>query len=69
MGILFSSKIDLTQDELTELKSDTGFTDDNIRRLYSRFQTLDKDKKGFLVRSDFQGIQEVISEHTKNQDS
>lgn len=59
MGILFSSNVDLTHEELLELKSDTGFNDDNIRRLFSRFQALDKDKKGYLVRSDFQGIPEV----------
>jgi len=59
MGSMFSSPVSLSPEELRQLKAETGFTDDNIKRLYSRFQHLDKDRKGYLEKQDLMDIPEV----------
>lgn len=62
MGSIFSNPVDLTPEELTRLKAETGFTDDNIKRLFTRFQHLDKDGKGYLDKDDLMAIPEVCSQ-------
>jgi Ca2+-binding EF-hand superfamily protein len=41
------------------LELETGFTKSSIRRLESRFLSLDKDHKGYLERRDLMVIPEV----------
>jgi Ca2+-binding EF-hand superfamily protein len=60
MGSIFSNEIGLSPEELEHLQTETGFSKSNIRRLYNRFQHLDKEKKGYLVRKDLMSIPEVL---------
>ena len=41
------------------LELETGFTKSSIKRLESRFKSLDKDHKGWLERRDLMTIPEV----------
>merc|ERR1712123_467655 len=53
------SSLQLQQDEIDEITEETGFTKQQIERLYSRFSSLDKQDKGFLSREDFLRIPEL----------
>jgi len=49
----------LRDEELAEIQKETGFTLNQIERLYSRFTALDKSTTGSLSREDFQRIPEL----------
>jgi len=60
MGSFFSSEyFGLDPREVEQLQMETGFSNRNIRRLFERFQHLDKERKGFLTKQDFMSIPEV----------
>lgn len=54
-----NSSVLLHESELEELKKETGFTYNQIIRLYSRFTRLDKGSKGYLSKEDFLTIPEL----------
>ncbi|CAF0828216.1 unnamed protein product [Brachionus calyciflorus] len=54
-----SSSILLTKEEIQNIANDTGFAPNQIKRLYNRFTTLDKDTKGYLDRQDLLKIPEL----------
>jgi calcineurin B family protein 1 len=58
MGISRST-LQLQPDELQAVQNETGFTPQQIERLYSRFSSLDKSDKGHLTREDFLRIPEL----------
>jgi len=45
--------------EMADIENETGFTENQIERLYSRFVSLDKGNYGFLTREDFMRIPEL----------
>ena len=45
--------------QLMTLELETGFTKSSIRRLQSRFKSLDKDTKGYLEKRDLVSIPQV----------
>ena len=49
----------LRDDEIAAIQEETGFTPNQIERLYSRFTSLDKGDNGFLCREDFHRIPEL----------
>ncbi|CAM9879309.1 calcineurin B homologous protein 1 [Petromyzon marinus] len=49
----------LRDEEIEEIKKETGFSHSQITRLYSRFTSLDKGENGTLSREDFQRIPEL----------
>nr|QBH72778.1 calcineurin b subunit [Isotomurus palustris] len=49
----------LRDEELAEIQKETGFTANQIERLYSRFTALDKTATGALSREDFLRIPEL----------
>ncbi|XP_060684725.1 calcineurin B homologous protein 1 [Hemiscyllium ocellatum] len=49
----------LRDEEIEEIKKETGFSHSQITRLYSRFTSLDKGENGTLCREDFQRIPEL----------
>ncbi|XP_040568780.1 calcineurin B homologous protein 1 [Lepeophtheirus salmonis] len=49
----------LTQENILEIAQETGFTSNQIERLWSRFTSLDKHQKGYLSREDFLRIPEL----------
>ncbi|XP_032803460.2 calcineurin B homologous protein 1-like [Petromyzon marinus] len=49
----------LQDEEIEEIKRETGFTTSQITRLYSRFTSLDKGENGTLSREDFLRIPEL----------
>merc|ERR1712112_424471 len=53
------SSLQLQQEEIDEITSETGFTKQQIERLYARFSSLDKQSHGFLAREDFLRIPEL----------
>ena len=53
------SKDDLSDDFVNDLMQETGFNRSQIHKLYIRFQHLDKDKKGYLVREDLINVPQV----------
>lgn len=53
------SSLMLRQDEIAAIQQETGFTPNQIERLYSRFTSLDKGDNGFLCREDFHRIPEL----------
>merc|ERR1712133_283280 len=53
------SSLQLQQEEIDEITSETGFTKQQIERLYARFSSLDKQSHGFLTREDFLRIPEL----------
>jgi calcineurin B homologous protein 1 len=54
-----SSSILLQNDEIDSISAETGFTKNQIKRLYTRFTSLDKHSSGYLSKSDFLNIPEV----------
>lgn len=60
MGSFFSTDFfGLEPREVQQLQAETGFTRGNIKRLFHRFQHLDKDGKGYLTKQDLMSIPEV----------
>ncbi|KHN79818.1 Calcineurin B homologous protein 1 [Toxocara canis] len=59
MGNCRSKSSKLSEEELEEIRSKTGFTKRQIFRLHLRFLSLDKKGRGFLERSDFLQIPEL----------
>ncbi|XP_013414584.1 calcineurin B homologous protein 1 [Lingula anatina] len=49
----------LQDEEVSEIQRETGFSHNQIVRLYSRFTSLDKTNNGFLSREDFLRIPEL----------
>ncbi|XP_039865998.1 calcineurin B homologous protein 1-like [Simochromis diagramma] len=49
----------LREEEIEEIKKETGFSHRKITRLYRRFTSLDKGENGTLSREDFQRIPEL----------
>uniref|UniRef100_A0A673IYL6 Calcineurin B homologous protein 1-like n=1 Tax=Sinocyclocheilus rhinocerous TaxID=307959 RepID=A0A673IYL6_9TELE len=49
----------LREEDIEEIKKQTGFSHSQITRLYSRFHSLDKGENGALSREDFQRIPEL----------
>ena len=49
----------LSDATLKKVKKETGFSTAQVRRLFHRFQYLDKDGKGHLLREDLGTIHEV----------
>merc|ERR1711972_1289534 len=45
--------------EINEITAETGFTKQQIERLYARFTSLDKQNHGYLTREDFLRIPEL----------
>ena len=52
------SKSSVLQENLQEIATETGFTQNQINRLYSRFNSMDTNNKGFLDKEDFAVISE-----------
>ncbi|XP_055351624.1 calcineurin B homologous protein 1-like [Paramacrobiotus metropolitanus] len=53
------STVMLQKSEIAEIQDETGFTANQIVRLYSRFTSLDKSSTGSLSRADFLRIPEL----------
>ncbi|XP_065168747.1 calcineurin B homologous protein 1 [Atheta coriaria] len=53
------SSLLLREEEIAQLQQDTGFTPNQIERLYSRFTSLDRGDCGTLSRDDFLRIPEI----------
>merc|ERR1711997_918470 len=49
----------LQEENISQIEADTGFTANQIERLWSRFTSLDKQQKGYLTREDFLRIPEL----------
>merc|ERR1711951_206322 len=47
------------EEEINEITAETGFTKQQIERLYARFTSLDKQNHGHLTREDFQRTPEL----------
>ena len=57
MGSNYSSL--LTKEEAQSIADETGFTPAQVKRLYNRFTSLDKDNTGYLNKQDFSRIPEL----------
>jgi len=55
----YRSSLQLQEENIAQISEQTGFTSNQIQRLYSRFSSLDKQQKGFLTREDFLRIPEL----------
>lgn len=53
------SSLQLQEENIAEISAETGFTANQIERLWSRFTSLDKQQKGYLTREDFLRIPEL----------
>ncbi|XP_041353258.1 calcineurin B homologous protein 1-like [Gigantopelta aegis] len=53
------ASIQLQDSEIREIQAETGFSHNQIVRLYSRFANLDKSRNGSLSRADFLRIPEL----------
>merc|ERR1712050_571486 len=53
------SSLQLQSEDINEITEETGFNQNQIERLYSRFSSLDKQGKGYLSREDFLRIPEL----------
>ena len=53
------SVFQLRAEEIAEITEETGFTKQQIERLYTRFTSLDRNSHGFLTREDFLRIPEL----------
>lgn len=54
-----NASIVLQKDEVEEIVKETGFSAKQVKRLYSRFTSLDKDNTGYLDKQDFVRIPEL----------
>merc|ERR1712179_345905 len=59
MGGNSRSSEQLQPEDLSTVQEETGFTSNQIERLWSRFTSLDKQQKGHLTREDFLRIPEL----------
>lgn len=53
------SSLLLQEENIRQIEEETGFTANQIERLWSRFTSLDKQQKGYLTREDFLRIPEL----------
>merc|ERR1712223_530927 len=53
------SQLQLQEEEINEITAETGFTKQQIERVYARFTSLDKQNHGYLTREDFLRIPEL----------
>ncbi|TRY73369.1 hypothetical protein TCAL_01567 [Tigriopus californicus] len=53
------SSLQLPEEDIANISKETGFTANQIERLWSRFSSLDKQQKGHLTREDFLRIPEL----------
>lgn len=53
------SSLLLQEENIRQIEEETGFTANQIERLWSRFTSLDKQAKGYLTREDFLRIPEL----------
>ena len=53
------SSLQLQPEDIEAIQEETGFNNNQIDRLYSRFSSLDKQDKGYLSREDFLRIPEL----------
>merc|ERR1711981_973035 len=53
------SSLQLRPEEIEAITEETGFTKQQIERLYARFSSLDKQSHGYLTREDFLRIPEL----------
>merc|ERR1711931_569603 len=53
------SSLQLQPEEIEAITEETGFTKQQIERLYARFSSLDKQSHGYLSREDFLRIPEL----------
>eukprot|EP00088_Acartia_fossae_P070228 TRINITY_DN9345_c0_g1_i1.p1 TRINITY_DN9345_c0_g1~~TRINITY_DN9345_c0_g1_i1.p1 ORF type:complete len:195 (+),score=56.08 TRINITY_DN9345_c0_g1_i1:43-627(+) len=53
------SSLQLQQEDVDAIQEETGFTSQQIERLWSRYSSLDKSGKGHLTREDFLRIPEL----------
>ncbi|KAL4238858.1 Ca2+-binding actin-bundling protein (actinin) [Mactra antiquata] len=53
------ASMQLQQEEIDDIQNETGFSHNQIVRLYSRFTSLDKNNNGCLSREDFLRIPEL----------
>merc|ERR1711899_624870 len=53
------SQLRLEEENLQMIEEETGFTKQQIERLYARFSSLDKQSHGYLTREDFLRIPEL----------
>lgn len=58
----------LREEDIATIETETGFTANQIERLYSRFSSLDKGDNGFLCREDFHRIPELAINPLGEQD-
>ena len=49
----------LSSEDLSVVREETGLSDNEVERLFERFCELDREDKGFLVRTDFLAIPEI----------
>ncbi len=54
-----NSSVLLQKDEIQLISNETGFTPNQIKRLYNRFTSLDKDDTGYLSKQDLLRIPEL----------
>jgi len=54
-----NSSMLLQKDEIQTISDETGFTPNQIKRLYNRFTSLDKDNTSYLLKQDFLRIPEL----------
>lgn len=54
-----NSSILLQKEEINTISNETGFSPNQIKRLYNRFTALDKDNAGYLTRQDLLRIPEL----------
>ena len=61
MGYAFSKHwFQLDPIEMRDIRKETGFSAAQVNRLFARFQALDKQNRGYLVKDDLLHIHEVI---------
>ena len=53
------SAFQLRSGDIVQITAETGFTKQQIERLYARFTSLDRNSHGFLTREDFLRIPEL----------
>ena len=49
----------ISPEDLSIVRQETGFSDKEVERLFERFCELDRERKGFLDRTDFLAIPEI----------
>ena len=54
-----NASMQLQKEEIEEISTETGFNQKQVKRLYSRFASLDKNSSGYLDKQDFIRIPEL----------